>query len=86
MQIWRCCSVSLFNGISNILGWFNAKAILVEEELLFKPELSGDKNVHTFLKSVCPKVNEMAWLEFELIYYDVTVQLISHYATGILTS
>ena len=28
-----------------------------------------------------PKVNVMVWLEFELVYYDVTIQHASHLAT-----
>ena len=36
-----------------------------------------------FPKSISPKVNVIARLEFELAYYDVIVQHFSHYATGI---
>ena len=35
--------------------------------------------VHTFLKGVSPKVNI---IEFELAYYDVTVQCFNPYTTG----
>ena len=38
------------------------------------------KGVHTFPKGISPKVNVLAQLEFELTYYDVAVQHISHYA------
>ena len=33
---------------------------------------------------VSPKVKVMTRLEFELTYYDVTVQYVCHYATGSL--
>ena len=29
-----------------------------------------DKGVHTFPKGICPKVNVIAWLEYEFTYYD----------------
>ena len=38
--------------------------------------------VHAFSKGISPKVNVIARLEFELAFYDVAVQNISHYATG----
>ena len=40
-----------------------------------------DKRVHTFPKSIRPKVNVIAQLEFELTYFEATVQLFSHYTT-----
>ena len=46
------------------------------------PHLVG-KGLYTFPKVICPKMNVIPWLEFELADYDVTVQYISHYATGI---
>ena len=30
-----------------------------------------DKRVHAFSKGICLRMNEMAWLEMELAYYDV---------------
>ena len=44
--------------------------------------IAGDKGVYAFPKSINPKVNVIAWLEFELAYYDVTVQHFNHYTTG----
>ena len=41
----------------------------------------GYKRVYTHPKGICSKVNVIALLDFELAYYDVTVQHISHYAT-----
>ena len=40
--------------------------------------------VFTFPKGISPKVNVIARLEFELAYYDVVVQYVSHYATTTL--
>ena len=42
----------------------------------------GHKRVHIFPKGINPKVNVIAWLEFELAYYDFAVEHVSHYATG----
>ena len=50
--------VSLFNGISTLFRLFNAKAILLEEQLWYYLTHSWeDKGVHTFPKGICPKVN-----------------------------
>ena len=38
-----------------------------------------DKGVHTFPKCICPKVNIIARLEFELAYYNSAVQRFNHY-------
>ena len=38
-----------------------------------------DKEVHTFPKSVYPKVYIIARLKFELVYSDVAVQQDNHY-------
>ena len=40
-----------------------------------------NKGVHIFPKGIIPKVNVIAWLGFEIAYYDVTVLYVSHYAT-----
>ena len=37
-----------------------------------------DKWVHAFRKSICPKVDVIARLEFELAYFEATGQLFSH--------
>ena len=42
----------------------------------------GVMGLCTFPKSIRPKVNVIAQLEFELAYYVVSIQLVSHYATG----
>ena len=40
-----------------------------------------DKGVHTFPKGICPKVNVIARLEYELAYYDSVVHRFNHYTT-----
>ena len=40
----------------------------------------GMREVHIFLKSINPKVNVMERLEFELAYFDITVEHVSHYS------
>ena len=37
-----------------------------------------DKWVYTFPKGICPKVNVIVRLEFELAYYDSAVQRFNH--------
>ena len=39
--------------------------------------------VHTLSKSICPNVNEVARLGFELTFYDIAVQHISHHGIKI---
>ena len=40
-----------------------------------------DKGVHIFPKGICPEVNVIARLEFELAYYDSVVHRFNHYIT-----
>ena len=40
-----------------------------------------DKGVPTFPKGICPKVNAIARLEYELADYDSAIQRFSHYTT-----
>ena len=77
--------VSLFNGISTLFRLFNAKAILLEEQQWYYLTRSWeDKGVHTFPKGICPKVNVIARLEYELAYYDSAVHRFNHYTTKTL--
>ena len=39
------------------------------------------KRVSIFHKSICPKMNAIAQLEFELDYYDSAVQRFNNYTT-----
>ena len=75
-------SVSLFNGISTLFRLFNAKVILREEQYWYYFTHSWeDKEVHTFPKGICPKVNVIARLEYELAYYDSAVPRFNHCTT-----
>ena len=70
----------LFNGISTLFRLFNAKAILLEEQSWCNLTHSWeDKGVHTFPKGICPKVNIIVRLEYELAYYDSAVNRFNHY-------
>ena len=48
--------------------------------VLFNPS-QGVKGSHIFLKSIRKKVNAIAQLGFELAYYYIVVQHVSHYIT-----
>ena len=74
--------VSFFNGISIFLRLFTAKAILlVEQKWYYLTHSWEDNGVHTFLKGICPKVNVIARLEYELAYYDSAVHRFNYYTT-----
>ena len=64
---------------------FNAKAIILEEQSWYYLTHSWeDKGVHTFPKGICPKVNVIARLEYEVANYDSAVQRFYHYTTRTL--
>ena len=67
--------VSLFNGIATFFMLFNAK------EQYYLTHSWEDKGVHTFPMEICPKVNVIARLEYELAYYDSAVDRFNHYTT-----
>ena len=76
MCVCVCCIdglVSLFNG-----RLFNVD-YLMPKPFSYTPQL-GDKGVHTFPKGICPKVNVIARLEYELTY-DSAVHRFNHYTT-----
>ena len=52
---------------------FNALSILLEQWWYYLTHSWEDKGVHTFPKGICPKVDVIARLEFELAYYDSAV-------------
>ena len=49
--------------------------------LCFRKQKRENKGVHTFPKGICPKVNVIARLEYELAYYDSAVHRFKHYTT-----
>ena len=66
--VWFCFFVEWH---INLCRLFNANAILLEEQQWYYLTHSWeDKGVHTFPKGICPKVNVIARLEYELAYYD----------------
>ena len=76
-KVWL---VFIFNGISTFCRLFNAKAILREEQQWYYLTHSWeDKGVHTFPKGICPKVNVIVRLEYELAYYHSAVHRFNHY-------
>ena len=48
--------------------------------MIFNPWLGADKSVNIFSKDISPKVNVIAQLKFNLIYFVARVQHFSHYA------
>ena len=61
---------------------FSTKPILQEERLWYYLTHSWeDKEVHTFLKDICPKVNVIERVETELAYYDPSIHSFNHYTT-----
>ena len=61
---------------------FHAKAILLEEQQWYNlTNRWKDKGVHTFPKGICPKVNVIARLRYELAYYDSAVHRFNRYTT-----
>ena len=71
IQMMNFGLVSLFNGISTFVGYL-------------MPNLNHsweDKGVHTFPQGICPKVNVIARLEYELVYYDSAIHRFNHYTT-----
>ena len=65
--------VSLFNSISTLMGYFMPKP-----SLRYYLIHSWGYKTHTFPKGISSTVNVIAWLKFEIAYYDFTVQHFSH--------
>ena len=81
VSLFVCVCVGFFvSWYINICRLFNANAILLEEQYWYYLTHSW-KGVHTFPKGICPKVNVIARLEFELAYYDSAVHRFNHYTT-----
>ena len=72
--------VSFFNGISTFVGYSMPKPSLEKNISDVSVTYSWeDLTFLTFPKGICPKVNVIARLEFELAYYDSAVQRFNHY-------
>ena len=66
------------------MGYSKPNSSFIEEQQWYY--LTGnwrDKGVHAFPKSINPKVNIIVWLEFELSYFEVTVQHINPHTMGL---
>ena len=62
-------------------GLFDAKSIFIKEHQVYYLRKSWeDIGIHTLRKSICPNVNIITWLEFEIVDYSIAVQYINHYA------
>ena len=67
---------------TKLLGLFKAKSFLLEgQPWYYLTHSLEDKMIHTFPQSICPKVNTIARLEFELAYDDSAVQHFNPYTT-----
>ena len=68
----------------NLRWLFDAKSILVEKQRLGYSTHSWRKMefILPLPKGISPKVIALARLEFELAYYDVAINHVSHYAIG----
>ena len=62
----------------NLCRLFNAKE---EQYWCYLTHSWEDKGVHTFPNGICPKVNIITRLEFELAYCDSAVHRFNHYTT-----
>ena len=64
-----------FNGL-NFVGY----VIQVEQQFYYLNHSWEDKGVHTISRSISPKGNALAWLEFELSYLEGAT--INNHGTG----
>ena len=73
MNGFRIVFKSLLKGISPFLNYFNPKSFLRKEQYYLTHSWQ-DKGIHTFANGICPKVNVIARLKFELTYYESKVE------------
>ena len=76
--------MSLLNGILALLEYLMPKPSLQKNSSdTIQPIVGGGgKEVHTFPRGICTKVNLIAQLEFQLVYFKVAAKHFSHYAIG----
>ena len=73
---------SLFNGISTLVGCLMPKpSFKKEQQWGYMADNWDDKRGHTIPKGICPKVNVIDRLEFELTYYCSALHRVNHYTT-----
>ena len=81
MQI--ICVFGLFNDISTSVVYSIPKRSLLKTSKGTIYYYGEENGVHTFPKGISSKVKVIAWLEFELAYYNSEVSRFNHYATVI---
>ena len=77
-RIWTRIAVFISYGDNNYTTGTSIKRWYYSTQSL------EDKEFHTFPKGICPKVNVIARLEFELAICDSEVQRLNHYTTGFI--
>ena len=77
--VWFLCLMT------NYLSWFIKYHTHLCRYGTFEPVAGRVECVYTFLKCGSQKLNVIVRLEFELGYYNVTVQHVSRYVTGFPT-
>ena len=58
-----------FNGISTFVGYLKRNS-----SGTIQPIVGWIRGFNTFPKTICTKMNVIAWLDFELFYYNVPIQ------------
>ena len=83
VMMYKFRFVSLFNRILTFVGYLMPKPSLQKSSSdIIEPIDGGDKGRHIFPEDISSKVKAIEALEFELVYFESTVQLFSHYVTG----
>ena len=66
------------------VGYLMVKSSLKENSCnTFKTHYRMPKRILTFTKGISSKMNVIAQLELELVYFELSVQQFSHFSTGI---
>ena len=69
-----------FDGISTLVGYSMRNSSFWKKKSHYHFAHSWEDNkVYSFPKGICPKVNVIALLRFELVYYDSVVHRFNHY-------
>ena len=77
-MVWFCLFVKWH---IKFHGLFNAKTSIIEKKNIsgiIYPWAKGLEEVYSLPDGISPKMDVIARLEFELTYYDVSVQYVSH--------
>ena len=86
-RMWNKVSFKLSTAYLSWFGFFVLMAYqlflgyLMPKPFSYLNNSWEDKEVHTFPQGICPKVNVIARLEYELAYYDSAVHRFNHYTT-----